>query len=163
LISVPVEFLSDEQVAAYGRFDGVPSRAELERFFLLDDADRRRVDPNRGAHNRLGYALQLGTLRFLGTFLEDPLDVPSAVVEYLASLSGFTMWVVARDPATLPNGNPCAKVADLPLPPLEPRALSPAQVRFPQERPGPPRAFSSAQGPSPPRRVRHARPQPAVA
>ena len=40
---MPVEFLSDEQVAAYGRFDGVPSRAELERFFLLDDADRRRV------------------------------------------------------------------------------------------------------------------------
>jgi len=39
---VPVEFLSDEQVAAYGRFDGVPSRAELERFFL-QDADRRRV------------------------------------------------------------------------------------------------------------------------
>jgi len=39
-------------VTAYGRFDGVPSRAELERFFLLDDADRRRVDPHRGAHNR---------------------------------------------------------------------------------------------------------------
>lgn len=45
LISVPVEFLRNEQVAAYGRFDGVPSRAELERFFLLADADRRRVDP----------------------------------------------------------------------------------------------------------------------
>ena len=54
---------------------------------------------------------------------------PATVNAHLASLSGFTTWVVARDPAALPHGNPCAKVADLPLPPLEPRALSPAQVR----------------------------------
>jgi len=97
LISVPVEFLSDEQVAAYGRFDGVPSRAELERFFLLDDADRRRVDPHRGAHHRLGYALQLGTVRFLGTFLDDPLDVPWAVVEYLAQQLGVPDASVVKD------------------------------------------------------------------
>src|SRR5665648_1164374 len=54
---------------------------------------------------------------------------PATVNAHLASLSGFTTWVVARDPAALPHGNPCAKVADLPLPPLEPRALSAAQVR----------------------------------
>src|SRR5450756_2086150 len=28
------------KVAGYGRFDGVPSRADLERFFFLDDADK---------------------------------------------------------------------------------------------------------------------------
>jgi hypothetical protein len=32
--------LTDAQVAGYGRFDGVPSRADLERFFFLDDADK---------------------------------------------------------------------------------------------------------------------------
>jgi site-specific recombinase XerD len=81
---MPVEFLSDVEAAAYGRFSGVPSRAELERVFFLDDADRLLVDRRRRAHNRLGFALQLTTVRSLGLFLPDPLDVPSVVVEYLA-------------------------------------------------------------------------------
>jgi len=51
---VPVEFLTDAQAAAFGRFTGLPSQAELERFFFLDDADLGRVAPRRGAHNRLG-------------------------------------------------------------------------------------------------------------
>jgi Domain of unknown function (DUF4158) len=32
---VAIEFLSDDQVAAYGRFVGPPEHAELERFFFL--------------------------------------------------------------------------------------------------------------------------------
>jgi site-specific recombinase XerD len=54
---------------------------------------------------------------------------PATVNTHLASLSGFTTWVCAHDPAALPHGNPCAKVGDLPLPALEPRALTPGQVR----------------------------------
>jgi hypothetical protein len=49
---------------------------------FLDDVDRRLVDRRRG--NRLGFAFQLGTVRFLGASLGDPLDVPWPVVEYLA-------------------------------------------------------------------------------
>jgi len=40
---MPVEFLSDEQVGAYGRFTGELSAAEVERFFYLDDADRNLI------------------------------------------------------------------------------------------------------------------------
>ncbi|MGW4803022.1 DUF4158 domain-containing protein [Kitasatospora sp. NPDC004272] len=41
---MPVEFLTDEQAAGYAAFRGAPARAELERFFFLDDADRELVE-----------------------------------------------------------------------------------------------------------------------
>lgn len=82
---MPVEFLSDEEAAAYGRFSGPPPRAELERAFFLDDADRALIARHRGKHNHLGFALQLTTVRSVGLFLADPLEVPSVVLDYLAS------------------------------------------------------------------------------
>jgi hypothetical protein len=87
---VAVEFLSDDQVAAYCRFAGPPERAELERFFFLDDADRALVARRRGDQNRLGFSLQLGTVRFIGLFPADPLDVPAVVADYLALIPAPT-------------------------------------------------------------------------
>jgi TnpA family transposase len=81
---MPVEFLSDREVAVYGRYAGAPSAAELDRFFFLDGADKALIQRRRGAHHRLGFALQLATVRFVGMFLPDPLDVPDEVVIYLA-------------------------------------------------------------------------------
>jgi len=87
---MPLEFLTDAQVAGYGRFEGVPSRADLERFFVLDEVDKKLINDRRGEHNRLGLMLQATTVRFVGRFLEDPLDVPWPVVEYVAAQLGIT-------------------------------------------------------------------------
>lgn len=86
---MPVDFLTEAEVAAYGRFTGPPSRTQLERCFLPGDADRRRIKQRRGDHNRLGFALQLGTVRFLGTFLAQPTEVPAVLVEYVAGQLGI--------------------------------------------------------------------------
>lgn len=85
---MPVEFLTDDEAAAYGRFTGPPAQADLERVFFLDDEDRALIGQRRGEHMRLGFALQLVTVRWLGAFLEDPLDVPGAVLEFVAGQLG---------------------------------------------------------------------------
>ncbi|GAA3264162.1 DUF4158 domain-containing protein [Nonomuraea helvata] len=67
---MPVEFLTDEQAEAYGRFVEEPTRPEMERFCYLDDVEGRLIGKRRGEHSRLGFSLQMCTVRYLGLFLE---------------------------------------------------------------------------------------------
>src|SRR3954471_8586174 len=75
LVSSTVSFLSQVEWDGFGRYaETLPDRGTLERFFFLDDADRELVAEHRGAHSRLGFALQLVTVRHMGRFLPNPLD-----------------------------------------------------------------------------------------
>ena len=87
---MPVEFLTDAKAGAYGRFPATVSDAQLAEYFHAA-ADEEAILERRMDHNRLGFAIQLGTVRFLGTFVADPAHVPRAVVEHVPLSSGSTI------------------------------------------------------------------------
>ncbi|WP_330230314.1 DUF4158 domain-containing protein [Nocardia sp. NBC_00508] len=72
----------------YGQFGGL-TRVDLERFFHLDDNDHELIAARRRDSNRLGFAVQLVTVRYLSMFLANPLEVPVEVVDHLAEQLGI--------------------------------------------------------------------------
>jgi hypothetical protein len=68
----------------YGQFSGELSADELAGCFCFSDDDRRQIARRRRGVNRLGFAVQLGTVRYLGRFLENPAVAPEQVVAWTA-------------------------------------------------------------------------------
>jgi TnpA family transposase len=74
---MPVQFLTEADRARLSRFPPVIPPDDLIAYFTLSAADRAVLAPHRGTSNRLGFALQLGALRYLG-FCPDDLTAPPA-------------------------------------------------------------------------------------
>ena len=62
---------------------------DLRKYFTLTDADLHEVTACRGALNKLGFAVQLCTLRWQGYFLGDTRGLPAPVLESLARQLGL--------------------------------------------------------------------------
>ncbi len=84
---MPANFPTAEQKRHYGRYVLDLTPEQLGRYFHLTDSDRQLIATRTQAHTRLGLAVQLGTVRFLGLFLADSQwhTVPSLVVRYVAT------------------------------------------------------------------------------
>lgn len=78
------QFLNKAQRKTFGKYAYAPTPEQLDRYFYLDDRDSEIISRLRGHHNRLGFALQLGTVRFLGTSIIDLKTIPKSTVNFVA-------------------------------------------------------------------------------
>ncbi|WP_139129886.1 DUF4158 domain-containing protein, partial [Salmonella enterica] len=86
---MPVDFLTIEQTESYGRFTGAPDELQLARYFHLDEADKEFIGKSRGDHNRLGIALKIGCVLFLGPSPTDINHFPPGARLFPARQLGF--------------------------------------------------------------------------
>jgi hypothetical protein len=67
--------------------DDIPkdiNEREVIHYFTLSDDEICRAKQRRGVHNILGFAYQIGSLKMLGKFPENPRNAPRQVISYLS-------------------------------------------------------------------------------
>lgn len=81
---MPVSFLSEAERKRFNSFPaGLPTE-DLIAFFTLSENDLQQIPKTASAINRLGFALRLLLLRFLGFQLHNVSRIPSTVVKNVA-------------------------------------------------------------------------------
>jgi len=81
---MPIGFLTAAERERLSRFPAHIPEDDLSVFFLLSEADHQAVNRQHDDHTRLGFALQLCTLRYLGFVPHDLGTAPSSAVGYVA-------------------------------------------------------------------------------
>jgi TnpA family transposase len=83
-------FLTADQQEQLSTYPKEISNTDLGRFFTLTPTDLLKVSQQRSDHNRIGFALQLCTLRYLGFIPNDLEDAPQTVLRLLAHQLGVS-------------------------------------------------------------------------
>ena len=81
---MPGQLFNDAERRRLGRYPPQVAQEDLVTFYTLTRADKAQVNRCTDAAGRLGFALQLGTLRHLGFCPDDLASAPPEVVRFLA-------------------------------------------------------------------------------
>ena len=81
---MPAPVLTDAERERFLRFPAQIQRADLNTFFTLSASDRKLLPRTATAPNRIGFALQVCALRYLGFCPEDLGTIPAAALQYVA-------------------------------------------------------------------------------
>ena len=100
---MPVGFLTQADKERYNHFPDTLPYNDLAAFFLLAEPDYQALKSCREPHTRLGFALQLCALRFVGFMPDDLTRTPTTIVEFVAEQLQVSPGVLAlygQRPAT---------------------------------------------------------------
>ena len=92
---MPVQFLTKAERERLQSFPEQITTDEIIIFFTLSDKDLTLVKKRSGDHNLLGFALQLGTLRYLSFIPDDFPQLPLKVIEYVAQQLNISADAIA--------------------------------------------------------------------
>jgi TnpA family transposase len=81
---VPISFLNTAERARLNTFPAEIPPDDIITYFTLSPSDLGQIPRTSATHNRLGFALQLGALRYLGFFPERIGDASGALIDYVA-------------------------------------------------------------------------------
>lgn len=93
---MPGRILTDTERETWNQFPLKIASSDLVTYFTLSTAELDLACQHRGAHNRLGFALQLLTLRYLGFCPERLATTPEPVVAYVAQQLSVTPDVLVN-------------------------------------------------------------------
>ena len=110
------------QVAVHG----VRSDAVAQKFALHLNRFIEQFETVYG-HDRISVCVQRDVVRWQQSLKSQGLAA-ATINNHIASLSGFATWVHAQSPQTFAMGDPTKGIGELPLPALEPRALTDQQI-----------------------------------
>lgn len=92
---MPVNFLNQSERERLNRFPSEVDDDDVIAYFTLTPSDLEQVQTHRGDENKLGFSLQLGSLRYLGFCPDDVRTAPHSLVAYVAQQLGVKSEVLA--------------------------------------------------------------------